>query len=116
MIRRGWLLVLVGMLFLAVPGCMVTESTYLKKVEEAGSLEQGFAACREEVERLGKQNGELAKKVQEQQAQIVEDFFLIAQSSSPMMSSGTKADQPLYAWFVKEVSSHDEAHLASLKV
>lgn len=72
MIRRGWLLVLVGMLFLAVPGCMVTESTYLKKVEEAGSLEQGFAVCREEVERLAKQNGELVKKVQEQQAQIVQ--------------------------------------------
>ena len=52
----------------------------------------------------------------EQQAQIVEDFFLIAQGSSPMMSSGTKADQALYASFVKEVSSHDEAYLASLKV
>jgi len=70
MILRGWLLALVGMLVLAVPGCMVTESTYLKKAEEAGSLEQGLAVCKEEVERLGKQNGELAKKVQDQQAQI----------------------------------------------
>lgn len=72
MIMRGWLLVLVGMLVLAVPGCMVKESTYLKKVEEAGSLEQGLATCKEELVRLGKQNGELAKKVQDQQGQIVQ--------------------------------------------
>lgn len=52
----------------------------------------------------------------EQQAQIVQDFFRIAQGSSPMMSSGTRADQSLYASFVKDVSSHQEVHLASLKV
>lgn len=34
MIRRGWLLALVGMLVLAVPGCMVTESTYLRRSED----------------------------------------------------------------------------------
>jgi len=72
MIRRGWLLFLVGMLVLAVPGCMVKESTYMKKVEEAGSLEQGLAACKEEVERLGKHNGELEKKVEGQQVQIAQ--------------------------------------------
>ena len=52
----------------------------------------------------------------EQQAQIVQDFFRIAQGSSPMMSSGTKADQALYAYFVKDVSSHKEPYLSSLSV
>jgi len=70
MIKKCWLLALAGMLALSVSGCMVTESTYLKKVEEAGSLEQGLATCKEEVERLGKQNEELVKKVQFQQEQI----------------------------------------------
>jgi chemotaxis protein MotB len=70
MIKTSWLPALAGMLALIVSGCMVTESAYLKKVEEAGSLEQGLAACKEEVERLGKQNEELAKKVQDQQGQI----------------------------------------------
>ena len=70
MIKKIWLLALAGMLALSVPGCMVTESTYLKKVEEAGSLEQGLATCKEEVVRFGKQNEELSKKVQDQQLQI----------------------------------------------
>jgi chemotaxis protein MotB len=70
MIKKSWLLALAGMLALSVSGCMVTESTYLKKVEEAGSLEQGLATCKEEVVRVGKQNEELSKKVQDQQEQI----------------------------------------------
>ena len=70
MIKKSWLLALAGMLALSLPGCMVTESTYLKKMEEAGSLEQGLATCKEEAERLGKQNEELVKKVQSQQEQI----------------------------------------------
>ena len=63
MIKKSLLLAVAGMFALSFPGCMVTESTYLKKVEEAGSLEQGLATCKEEVVRLGKQNEELAKKV-----------------------------------------------------
>ena len=70
MMKKSWLLAVVGMLALSVSGCIVTESTYLKKVEEAGSLEQGLATCKEEVERLGKQNEELVKKFQVQQEQI----------------------------------------------
>jgi chemotaxis protein MotB len=68
--KRGWLLFLAGILVVALPGCMVKESTYLKKVEEAGSLEQGLAVCKAEVERLEKHNGELATKVQDQKEQI----------------------------------------------
>jgi len=70
MMKKSWLLAVVGMLALSLSGCIVKESTYLKKVEEAGSLEQGLATCKEEVERLGKQNEELVKKVQFQQEQI----------------------------------------------
>ena len=70
MMKKSWLLAVVGMLALSLSGCIVKESTYLKKVEEAGSLEQGLATCKEEVERLGKQNEELVKKVQSQQEQI----------------------------------------------
>ena len=51
----------------------------------------------------------------EQQAQIVQDFFRIAQGSAPMMSAGSKSDQGLYAYFVKDVSTHQEAYLASLR-
>lgn len=70
MMKKSWLLAVVGMLALSVSGCIVKESTYLKKVEEAGSLEQGLATCKEEVVRFGKQNEELVKKVQDQQLQI----------------------------------------------
>jgi chemotaxis protein MotB len=70
MMKKSWLLAVVGMLALSVSGCIVKESTYLKKVEEAGSLEQGLATCKEEVVRLGKQNEDLVKKVQSQQEQI----------------------------------------------
>ncbi|HVT27906.1 MAG TPA: DUF4157 domain-containing protein [Lacipirellulaceae bacterium] len=52
----------------------------------------------------------------EQQAQIVEDFYLIAAGRSAMMSSGTRSDLPLYAHFVKTVSSHKESDLGKLKV
>jgi chemotaxis protein MotB len=70
MIKASWLLAVAGMLALSVSGCMVKESTYMKKVEEAGSFEQGLATCREDVDRLSKQNEEMAKKIQSQQEQI----------------------------------------------
>ena len=72
MLKKSWLLAFVGLLILSVPGCMVKESTYLKKVEEAGSLEQQLAACKTEAERLGKLNEEMAKKLQGQQEQITQ--------------------------------------------
>jgi hypothetical protein len=45
----------------------------------------------------------------EQQAQIVEDYFLIRKGKGP----GTPADLPIYAHFVKEVSTLSEQDLAS---
>jgi hypothetical protein len=44
----------------------------------------------------------------EQQAQIVEDFYRIKTHRQPMFSSGTAADLPLYAYFVKDVSTLSE--------
>jgi chemotaxis protein MotB len=70
MLNKSWLLALIGTLVISLPGCMVKESTYVKKVEEAGSLEQELAVCKTEVDRLKKLNEEVAKKVQGQQEQI----------------------------------------------
>jgi hypothetical protein len=54
MMKKSWLLAVVGMLALSVSGCIVKESTYLKKVEEAGSLEQGLAICKASSRRAGR--------------------------------------------------------------
>ena len=48
----------------------------------------------------------------EQQAQIVEDYFLIKKKLKPLIGSGTVADLPLYAHFVREVSTITESDLA----
>lgn len=47
----------------------------------------------------------------EQQAQIVEDFYRIKTGLSPFFGSGTRADLPLYAHFVKDVSTLTESQL-----
>ena len=47
----------------------------------------------------------------EQQAQIVQDFYLIKQGRAPHDTGGTAADLPLYAYFVKDVSTLTEAQL-----
>jgi hypothetical protein len=47
----------------------------------------------------------------EQQAQIVQDFYLIKTHQSPWVGSGTAADLPLYAHFVKQVSTLSESQL-----
>jgi hypothetical protein len=48
----------------------------------------------------------------EQQAQIVEDYYRIRTGRSPDFGAGTAADLPLYASFVKTVSSLSESELA----
>ncbi len=47
----------------------------------------------------------------EQQAQIVEDLYLIKTTGAPLMEAATTADLPLYAHFVKEVSTLSESQL-----
>ncbi len=49
----------------------------------------------------------------EQQAQIVQDFYRIKTGRSPIFGAGTIADLPLYAHFVKEVSTLTEAQLVA---
>jgi hypothetical protein len=47
----------------------------------------------------------------EQQAQIVQDFFRIKSGFPPIIGSGANADLPLYAHFVKDVSTLSIAQL-----
>lgn len=49
----------------------------------------------------------------EQQAQIVEDFYLIKTGKSPYFGTGGTADLPLYAHFVKRVSTLSAAQLVA---
>jgi Domain of unknown function (DUF4157) len=47
----------------------------------------------------------------EEQAQIVQDFFLIKHGQQPGVPGGTPADLPLYAHFVKKASTLSESEL-----
>jgi hypothetical protein len=47
----------------------------------------------------------------EEQAQIVQDFYLIKHGQPPWVDGGTVADLPLYAHFVKTVSTLSESEL-----
>jgi Domain of unknown function (DUF4157) len=49
----------------------------------------------------------------EQQAQIVEDLFLIKTTGAPLVEQATVADLPLYAHFVKEVSTLSESQIVT---
>jgi len=49
----------------------------------------------------------------EKQAQIVEDYFRLKNNLPVSHSDGTVADIPLYAHFVKDVSTHSQAELAT---
>ena len=79
MIRTGWLTIVCAALALFASGCMVTESTYLKKVEEAGDLEKSLAACEQRgseqaarIAALEKQREELAGQLEEQKKKVVQ--------------------------------------------
>ncbi len=79
MIRTGWLTVFCAALALLASGCMVTESTYLKKVEEADGLGKSLAACEQKageqaarIAALEKQRAELAGQLEEQKKRVVE--------------------------------------------
>lgn len=47
----------------------------------------------------------------EEQAQIVQDFYLIKHGQPPWVDGGTAADLPLYAHFVKTVSTMSDSEL-----
>jgi hypothetical protein len=50
----------------------------------------------------------------EEQAQIVQDFYRIKTGRAPIIAGGTTADLPLYAYFVKDVSTLTEAQLVAV--
>jgi hypothetical protein len=52
----------------------------------------------------------------EQQAEIVEDLYVIAAGEWSSTTTGSRVDLPVYAHFVKEVSTRSETDLATLKV
>lgn len=79
MIRTGWRFILCLSLVIFASGCMVTESTYLKKVDEADSLEKSLAACEQKggeqqarIAALEKQRDELALQLEEKKKKIVQ--------------------------------------------
>ena len=79
MIRTGWLVILCSSLALFASGCMVTESTYLKKVDEADSLEKSLAVCEQKgseqaarIAALEKQRDEIARQLEEQKKKVVQ--------------------------------------------
>lgn len=79
MIRTGWLLIVCAAFALFVSGCMVKESTYLKKVEEADGLEKSLAACEQKggeqaarIATLEKQRDEMALRLEEQKKKVVQ--------------------------------------------
>jgi chemotaxis protein MotB len=60
-------------------GCVVTESTYLKKVDEADSLEKSLAVCEQKgseqaarIAALEKQRDEIAHQLEEQKKKVVQ--------------------------------------------
>jgi len=77
--RKLWLLSAVTLLVLSVSGCMVTESTYLKKVDEAGDLGKNLAACEQksseqtaQIEIMKRENDDLLKLLQEAKTKTVQ--------------------------------------------
>lgn len=77
--RKMWLLTVVAMLVLSASGCMVKESTYLKKVGEADDLGKNLAECEQKsgeqearLEALKKQRDELALQLEEQKKKVAQ--------------------------------------------
>jgi len=76
MIRTGWRFILCSSMALFASGCMVTESTYLKKVDEA---EKSLAVCEQRgseqaarIAALEKQRDEIAHQLEEQKKKVVQ--------------------------------------------
>jgi len=79
MIRTAWRFILCSSMALFASGCMVTESTYLKKVDEADSLEKSLAVCEQKgseqaarIAALEKQRDEIAHQLEEQKKKVVQ--------------------------------------------
>lgn len=102
---------------------LIHELTHVWQYQQSGAIyafealhaqhtAQGYDYGGLEGLRAAKSTGKgLTSFNREQQAQIVEDFYLIKTGRHPMFSSGTAEDLPLYAYFVKEVSTLGEDQL-----
>lgn len=75
----------------------------------AGGYQYGGAEGLKEAKRAGK---DLLSFNREQQAQIVEDFYLLKTNRQPLFRDAERTDLPLYAHFVRQVSTHSEDWLA----
>lgn len=105
-------------------GTLIHELTHVWQYQQAGAIympqaihAQGTAEGYDYGDIPGLQAAKAAGRGilnfnREQQAQIVEDFFLIKKKLNPLIGNGTVADLPLYAHFVREVSTIAETDLA----
>ncbi|BDV41994.1 chemotaxis protein MotB [Geotalea uraniireducens] len=59
MMRRFAFLVMLALAAASLSGCLVKESTYLKKVEEADGLTKDLSALRDKYKALSEENGQL---------------------------------------------------------
>jgi|WetSurMetagenome_2_1015567.scaffolds.fasta_scaffold07354_3 chemotaxis protein MotB len=76
--RKIWLCV-IALLVLSVSGCMVKESTYIKKVDEADDLGKNLAACEQksseltaQIEIMKREKDDLVKLLQEEKTRTVQ--------------------------------------------
>lgn len=72
MVRTGWILSAVTALAFFASGCMVTEGTYLKKVEEAGDLEKSLAACEQKDREQAARIAALEKQLEDERTKVVQ--------------------------------------------
>jgi len=72
MVRTGWILSVVAAFALFASGCMVTESTYLKKVEEAGELEKSLAACGQKDREQAARIAALERQLEAERTKVVQ--------------------------------------------
>jgi chemotaxis protein MotB len=77
--KELWLLTVVILLAVGLSGCMVTESTYLKKVDEADDLGKSLAACEQkgreqaaQIDIMKKEKDDLVKLLQEEKTRTVQ--------------------------------------------
>ncbi len=78
--------------------------------QATGGYEYGGAVGLKDRKKAG---GGLLSFNREQQAQIVQDFYLLKHHGEPLFRDAERSDLPLYAHFVKQVSTRTEAELLS---
>lgn len=74
MIKRVLIYLVSGMLLLSASGCLVAESTYLKKVEEADGLSKELAELQQVHKKLSAENSELKTRFN----RLTEDAAVLA--------------------------------------